>query len=86
MGGRWGEESKAIANQTSLGSGVKFGAAQYQFPDVHFRVSSLKIRIRRSKNRLRKKTVKRLQTSSANRFELDLEVARTHFEDSKTSV
>ena len=36
-GGRWGEESKAIANQTSLGSGPKFGAARWTYSlQYHF--------------------------------------------------
>ena len=54
-------DSKALANQTSLGSGPMFGTVRWTyslnitFSDVLFRVSSLKIPFWWSRNRLRKK-------------------------------
>ena len=62
---QWGlsgqRDSKALANQTSLGSGPMFGTVRWTyspnitFSDVLFRVSSLKIPFWWSRNRLRKK-------------------------------
>ena len=73
MGGRWGEESKAIANQTSLGSGPKFGAARWTYSlQYHFFGRSLsRFLIGNSHSAVQKsaqkKNIKRDQTSHTRR-------------------